>query len=298
MKDISMDKCKEFRKLVEQPDILIMPCCYDCLSAKVLESVGFNALGAAGYGVSGSYLGTPDIGLLSGMELVDQYKRICTSVNIPVFVDIDTGYGDVNNVIRIVQEIEQAGAAGLFIEDQKWPKRCGHMEGKAVINTEEYIPKLKAALWARENPDFVIMARTDTAAILGADEAIRRAKLYVEAGADMIFVEALDNVEDMKRVNDTLKQLKTPSMANMIEGGKTPLLTAKELESLGYDLVTYPCSAPYTVVKSLREMGKSLLKNGSTEGFSQNMINFDEYNNFIGLNKIRKREKQFFAKET
>jgi 2,3-dimethylmalate lyase len=289
-----MDKCKQFRDLANNSEILIMPCCYDSLSAKVFESVGFNAIGAAGYGVTGSCLGKPDIGLLSGTELINQYRNICASVDIPVLVDIDTGYGDVNNVIRIVQEVEKTGAAGLFIEDQKWPKRCGHMEGKEVIDAKEYIPKLKAALWARKNPNFVIMARTDAAAMLGVDEAIRRAKLYSDAGADMLFVEALNNVEDMKKVNDVLNKLNKPSMANMVEGGKSPLIKASELGVLGYSIVAYPCSAVYTVVKTLKQMGKSLLENGSTENCRKNMVDFTTYNKFIGLDDIRETEKLFY----
>ncbi|HJO94196.1 MAG TPA: oxaloacetate decarboxylase [Victivallales bacterium] len=289
-----MNKCKRFRDLVDHPEILLMPCCYDSLSAKVFESIGFKAIGAAGYGVTGSCLGKPDIGLLSGMELVNQYKNICASVDIPVFVDIDTGYGDVNNVIRIVQEVEKIGAAGLFIEDQKWPKRCGHMDGKEVVAVEEYIPKLKAALWARKNPDFVIMARTDAASVLGVDEAVMRAKLYCKAGADMLFVEALDNVEDMKKVNNVLKELNKPSMANMVEGGKTPLIKSSDLNKYGYSLVAYPCSAVYTAVKALSQMGENLLKNGSTENSQNTMLNFDEYNKFIGLDHIRNRERLFF----
>ncbi|MCP4177966.1 MAG: oxaloacetate decarboxylase [bacterium] len=289
-----MSKCRQFRNLVDNPEILLMPCCYDSLSAKVFESVGFKAIGAAGYGVTGSCLGKPDIGLLSGMELINQYRNICASVDIPVFVDIDTGYGDVNNVIRIIQEVERIGAAGIFIEDQKWPKRCGHMAGKDVVAVEEYIPKLKAALWARKNPDFVIMARTDAASVLGVDEAIRRVKLYSDAGADMLFVEALNNVNDMKKVNKVLKKLNKPSMANMVEGGKTPLIKASELEEYGYSLVAYPCSAVYTVTKALRHVGKSLLENGSTEKYLNNMLDFDEYNKFIGLEKIRDEEQRFY----
>ena len=255
-----MDKQRRFRELIYSDDIFVMPCCHDGLSAKVFEEAGFEGLSAAGYGLTGSLLGKPDIGLLSGMELVNQYKNIIDAVDIPVFVDIDTGYGDVNNVIRIVKECERIGAAGLFIEDQSWPKRCGHMEGKSVISVEEYLPKLKAALATRENPDFTIMARTDAAAVFGVDEAVRRAEIYAKNGADILFVEALPAKEDMRKVNSVLKDLKTPSMANMIEGGKSPLLPAAELKELGYSAVVYPCSSVYTVVKALRGLAKHLKK--------------------------------------
>lgn len=154
--------------------------------------------------------------------MITQYRNICDAVDIPVFVDIDTGFGNVNNVIRAVKDCEKAGAAGLFIEDQTYPKRCGHMEGKSVVSVEEYLPKLKAALWAREDPDFVIMARTDAYAVYGIEEAVERARRYARTAADMVFVEAVHTVEDMRQVNTALAELKTPSMANMIEGGPPP----------------------------------------------------------------------------
>ena len=288
-----MDKQKTFRKLVSSEEILVLPCCHDGLSAKVFEEAGFKAVCAAGYGITGSLLGKPDIGLLNGMELVNQYKNICDAVEIPVFVDIDTGYGDVNNVIRMVEECERIGLAGLFIEDQVWPKRCGHMKGKSVISVEEYLPKLKAALHARKNPDFTIMARTDAAGVLGIDEALRRAEIYAKTGADILFVEAVTNKKDMVRVNSMLKKINTPSMANMVEGGQTPILPAAELQELGYSIVAYPCSSVYTLVNALRELAKHLKNNGTTIGFENKMIDFNEYFNFIGAVKIREQEKQF-----
>ncbi|QSH40267.1 oxaloacetate decarboxylase [Lentisphaerota bacterium ZTH] len=289
-----MNKQKRFRELVYADEALLLPLCHDCLSAKVLEEAGFEAICAAGYGVTGSLIGAPDIGLLSGLELVNQYKNIINSVSIPVFVDIDTGYGDVNNVIRIVRECETIGAAGLFIEDQTWPKRCGHMTGKSVIPVEEYLPKLKAAIFARTCQDFVIMARTDAAAVYGIDEAVRRAEIYCENGADMVFVEAVHSIEDMKKVNTVLNRLNVPSFANMVEGGQTPIMSLKELKELGYSVVGYPCSSVFTVIKALRELACHLKEYGSTSGFEKNMIDFQEYYNFIGAQSIRAREKKFY----
>ena len=291
-----MTKQKRFQQLVNDDKILILPCCHDGLSARILEEAGFEAICAAGYGVTGSLLGKPDIGLLNGMELLNQYKNIIDAVRVPVFLDIDTGYGDVNNVIRTVQECERIGAAGVFIEDQTWPKRCGHMEGKSVIDVKEYLPKLKAALYARQDHDFSIMARTDAASVLGVDEALRRAQIYADNGADMIFVEALHTVEDMKKVNSALNKRGVPSMANMIEGGKTPLLSADELQKLGYSVAAYPCSSVFTVVKALRDFAEHLKKNGTTIGLESFMIDFDEYYKFIGTEKIRKQEKKFYKK--
>ncbi len=291
-----MSKQKIFKELVEAEEIFIMPCCHDGLTAKVFEEAGFKAICAAGYGVTGSLLGKPDIGLLSGMELVNQYKNIIDAVDIPVFLDIDTGYGDVNNVIRIVKECERIGAAGLFIEDQVWPKRCGHMQGKDVIYVEEYLPKLKAALFARKNPDFSIMARTDAAAVLGFDEALRRAEIYAKTGADMLFVEAVTSKDEMRKVNTLLGSLKVPSMANMVEGGKTPILPAEELERLGYSIVAYPCSSVYTAVFALRKLATHLKEQGTTLGFEKSMIDFNEYFDFIGATEIRDKERDFYNK--
>lgn len=288
-----MNASTRFRELVTAPEILQMPACHDGLSAKVLEQAGFQAIAAAGYGLSGSLLGMPDIGLLSGTEMIDQYRNLCAAVSIPVFVDLDTGFGDLNNVIRAVREVEQTGAAGLFIEDQTYPKRCGHMQGKQVVSIEEYLPKLEAALWARQNPAFVIMARTDAYSIRGIDEALHRASSYAKAGADMVFVEALDSKEAMRRVNQTLSDLKTPSMANMIEGGRSPFMTAAELQDLGYSLVAYPCGSVFTAVKAMQEWAWSLREQGSSRAVRERMLSFDEYDEFIGTQRIRDRERAF-----
>ncbi|CAH2602480.1 2,3-dimethylmalate lyase [Rhodovastum atsumiense] len=288
-----MNRSARFRSLIRAPEILQLPCCHDGLSARVLEQAGFEAIGCAGYGLSGSLLGMPDISVLSGHEMVGQYRNVCALVNIPVFVDIDTGFGDVNNVIRVVRECEKAGAAGLFIEDQTYPKRCGHMAGKSVVTVEEYLPKLKAALWARENPDFVITARSDALAVHGIEEALYRARLYAGTGADMVFVEAVHTTEEMKAVNATLAALDTPSMANMIEGGQTPLLGAAELQQLGYSVVAYPCGSVFTAVKALREWAAHLKRHGTSTEFLPHMLSFDAYFEFIGAQAIRDREKTF-----
>jgi len=293
-----MKKTTKFRELIRDAEILQLPCCHDSLSARVLERAGFKAIAAAGYGLAGSLLGMPDIGVLTGSEMITQYRNICDTVDVPVFVDIDTGFGDTNNVIRAVKDCEKAGAAGLFIEDQTYPKRCGHMEGKGVVPLEEYLPKLKAALWAREDPDFVIMARTDAYAVHGIEEALNRARLFARTGADMVFVEAVNTVEEMRRVNTALHELKTPSMANMIEGGKTPFLSAKNLQDLGYSVVAYPCGSIFTASKALQGWARYLKEHGTTEGYLDHMLTFDEYFEFIGARDIREREKQFIAGES
>ena len=288
-----MKMTARFRELVQAPEILMLPVAHDGLSALVLAEAGFSAMSVAGYGTAGSMLGMPDIGVLSSTEMLTQYAHIVDRVDIPVMVDIDTGFGDVNNVIHTVRQVERLGAAALFIEDQTYPKRCGHMAGKSVVTVEEYLPKLKAALWARQDPDFVIMARTDAAAVYGIDEAIRRACLYAEAGADMVFVEAVTTVADMRRVNAAVP---VPSMANMIEGGRTPFLSAEELQAVGYAVVAYPCASVFTAVKALRNWASHLKFHGTSAGFAgpDTMIDFEEYFRFIGAAAIREREKLFY----
>lgn len=288
-----MKKTTLFRQLVQAPDILMLPVAHDALSALAIAEAGFSALCVAGYGSAGSLLGLPDIGLLSSTEMLTHYAHIVERVDLPVMVDLDTGFGDVNNVIRAVSQAERLGAAALFLEDQTFPKRCGHMAGKSVVSVEEYLPKLRAALWARQDPDLVVMARTDAAAVLGIDEAIRRANCYAEAGADMVFVEAVTTVEDMRRVNAAVA---APVMANMIEGGRTPFLTADELQDLGYAAVAYPCASVFTAVKALRKWAAHLKFHGTSAGFAgpDTMLDFEEYFRFIGADVIREQEGQFF----
>lgn len=288
-----MKKTTLFRNLVNTPEILMLPVVHDGLSALAVARAGFPALSVAGYGTAGSVLGLPDIGLISSTEMLTHYANIVARVDLPVMVDIDTGFGDVNNVIRTVRQVERMGAAALFIEDQTYPKRCGHMAGKSVVPVEEYLPKLRAALWAREDPDFVIMARTDAAAVYGIDEAVRRAKLYAEAGADIVFVEAVTTEEDMRAVNAAVP---VPSMANMIEGGRTPFLPAARLQELGYAVAAYPCASVFTAARALTRWAEYLKAHGTTAGFSgpDTMMNFEEYFEFIGAAEIREREKAFF----
>jgi methylisocitrate lyase len=285
-----MRRTTRFRQLLAAPEILSMPCCHDALSARVLEQAGFEAIAAAGFGLSGSLLGLPDIGLLEGQELIAQYGRICAVVGVPVFVDLDTGFGDANNVVRAVQAAERAGVAALFLEDQTYPKRCGHMAGKQVVAVEDYLPKLRAALAARRDPDLVITARTDAASVLGLEEALRRARLYAEAGADLVFVEALESVEAMRAANQVLAACGTPSMANLIEGGRTPLLSTGELQQLGYAVVAHPCGSVFTAARALQDWAAHLKVHGSAQGFRDRMLDFEAYNTLVGLDEIRARQ--------
>jgi carboxyvinyl-carboxyphosphonate phosphorylmutase len=286
-----MKKTTLFKKLIFDKEILVMPAAYDAVAAKIIEQVGFKAVSLGGYATSASLLGKPDVSLVTLTEMTTQTRNVSEAVDIPVFVDGDTGHGNVTNVIRTVREFEKAGAAGLFIEDQSFPKRCGHMEGKQVISVEEMIPKIKAAVDSREDPDFIIMARTDALAIYGVDEAINRANQYREAGADLLFVEAPTSKEELIKINS---EVDAPLMAIQGEGGKTPMFTAKELEKMGYNVVVYPGSALYAAAWAVRSVMEELMTTGTTKGFMDRMITFSDFNQLIGLDEIREKESHYY----
>jgi len=267
-----------------------MPGAHDSLVARIIERMGFQAVTLGGYPATANLLGKPDVSLLTMTEMVEYTRRICGAVDIPVFTDGDTGYGNVTNVYRTVKEMELAGAAGMFIEDQVFPKRCGHMEGKQVIPAEEMVAKIKAALDARTDPDFILMARTDALAVHGIEEAIRRGNLYRETGADLIFIEAPQTIEEMKRIN---REIDAPTLANNVEGGKSPLLTAKELESIGYNVAVFPISSTYCIAKAVTDLMKELKEKGTTKFFLDRMITFTSFNELVGLPDIREKEESY-----
>ena len=287
-----MKKTAQLKNLVFAKEILVMPGIYDGVSAVIAEKLGFKALCLGGYAASASLLGKPDISLLTLTEMTNHLRNITEVTDIPVLADGDTGYGSILNVIRTVREFEKAGAGGLFIEDQVFPKRCGHMEGKQVIPAEDMVSKIKAALDTRIDEDMIIMARTDAYAVYGLDEAIRRANLYHEAGADMIFIEAPTTSDEMKRLNQAVS---APSLANMVEGGKTPLRTAKELEDMGYSVAVFPVSAIYAAAKSVWNLLKLLSETGTTQGYEESMFCFDEFNELVNLRQYRKIESGYAA---
>jgi methylisocitrate lyase len=285
-----MRRTTRLKELILAPEILVMPGAHDSLVARIIEQAGFQAVTLGGYPATANLLGKPDVSLLSMTEMVEYTRRICGAVDIPVFTDGDTGYGNVTNVYRTVKEMERAGAAGMFIEDQVFPKRCGHMEGKQVIPAEEMVAKIKAALDARTDPDFVIMARTDALAVHGIAEAIRRGNLYRETGADLIFVEAPQTIEDMKKIN---REIDAPTLANNVEGGKSPLLTAKKLESIGYNVVVFPIASTYCIAKAVTDLMRELKEKGTTKSFLDRMITFTSFNELVGLPDIRKKEEDY-----
>ena len=279
-----MTRRKRFRKLLEAPEILVLPGAHDALTARIIAQAGFQAYTAGGYSATASLLGAPDTSQLTMSELADYYARLHDASPLPLLADGDTGFGGTTNVARTVRAFERAGVAALFIEDQVFPKRCGHMEGKRVVPAVEMIEKLKAALDARIDPDLVIMARTDALAVNGLDDAIQRAQLYREAGADLLFVEAPRSIEQMRRI---CAEIDGPCLANNIEAGKTPFLAARDLQEIGYAAVAFPVSASYAITKAVREIMEALSQEGTTAGKLENLVSFDEFNSFIGLHTLR-----------
>jgi 2,3-dimethylmalate lyase len=277
-------------RLADDNDIIILPGVYDALTAKIAEDVGFETAFQTGYGTSASLLGMPDFGFLNAGETLENAKRIINSVNIPILVDIDTGYGNPLNVWKIVKDLERIGAKGIFLEDQVWPKRCGHMAGKTVIPKEEYILKLQAAIDAREDNEFIIVARTDSLAQFGIEEAIERGKEYKRIGADVIFVEAPKTIDQMELI---AKEIKAPLLANMIEEGITPNLTADQLRKMGFKMVVFPLSALYSATFAIKQTLQTLKKMGTTKELKNKMITFQEFNDLVNLSAYRKLEKKY-----
>lgn len=275
------------KELIAAPEILVMPGVHDALGCRLAERAGFSAITAGGYGATATLLGRPDSSQLSLTELASMYARMCEATPLPMLADADTGFGNVTNVARTVMLYERAGVAGLFIEDQVFPKRCGHMAGKAVISAAEWIAKIKAALDARRDPDFVIMARTDALAVTGVDDAIERAQLACEAGADLLFVEAPTSVDEMHRI---CREVPGPCLANNVETGLSPLLPASELQQIGYAAVVFPVAATYAVARALRELFDTIRRTGNTAEALPQLATFDEFNELMGLSAQRRRE--------
>ncbi|MDF2426124.1 MAG: isocitrate lyase/PEP mutase family protein [Nitrosopumilus sp.] len=281
---------KNFKGMLKSKKPLVIPGVYDALGAKIAQKVGFDAMFQTGYGTSATLFGMPDYGFIGAAETVDNARRICRAVTVPVIVDSDTGYGNALSVWKLVKELESAGASGMFLEDQKWPKRCGHMQGKEVISQEEYTEKLSAAIDARENKDFIIVARTDARATEGLDEAIERGKQNRKTGADAVFVEAPRSIDEMKKIG---KEINAPLVANMIEGGATPLSSAETLSKIGFNIILYPLSVLYANTFATMNILTELKKTGNTAKYKQKVVNFDQFNDLVELPKFRKMEKKY-----
>ena len=277
-----MDKAELIRQALSQSGQIVMPGVYDALSATIAARSCFEVIFITGYSLSATLLGEPDFGLLTQTEVIAAAQRICSVVETPVIVDADTGYGNAINVIRTVRDLIAAGAAGMFLEDQVWPKRCGHMKGKQVIPLEEQLKKLKAAIEAKQNRDFFIVARTDSRQALGLNAAIERGIAFKNAGADAVFIEAPESKEEMREIS---KQVRGPLVANMLERGVTPLMGPNELKELGFDLIVWPLAPLYSVAKSLTEVYTTLRRDGSTLAILDRLMPFDEFNRIVGLDE-------------
>ena len=282
---------KSIRKLLnDKSKSLVIPGIYDAIGAKIVEKVGFEAMFQTGYGTSATLLGMPDYGFIGSTETVDNARRICHAVSVPVIVDADTGYGNALSVDKLVRELEASGASGIFLEDQKWPKRCGHMQGKEVIPKDEYAEKLQAAINARSNEDFIIVARTDARATEGLDKAIERGLYYNKIGADVIFIEAPKTIQEMKKIGNAIN---APLVANMIEGGATPISSASQLREMGYKIILYPLSVLFSNTYATLQILKELKRAGTTKKLEKTMTNFDQFNELVELSKYKKLEKQY-----
>lgn len=282
-----MSMAKRLRQLLEGSKILVAPGAHDALTARIIEQVGFEAVYLTGYGQAASHLGLPDVGLMTMTEILSRINNITRAVKVPVICDGDTGFGNVVNVVRTVQEYERAGAAAIQLEDQVFPKKCGHMTGRQVVPVEEMVAKIKAAAAARENKDLVIIARTDARTLFGIEEAVARGKAYEKAGADVIFIESPETEEELAYIASSFQ---VPVLANMVEGGRTPLLSVDELEKLGFSLVIYPASSVFLAAGAVKDLMEQLKKEGTTKGLMENMMSFEALNELLGLTRVRKIE--------
>ena len=278
------------QSILDQVGTLAFPGIYDTLSAKIAEQVGFPMGFISGYSLAAATIGEPDFGLLTQTEVVERARAICSSVSIPIIVDADTGYGNPLNVYRTVEMLMDAGAAGCFLEDQVWPKKCGHMRNKKVIDRVDYLQKIQAAIDARGDNDFFIVARTDAEAVLGLDEAITRVKAARELGADASFVEAPGSLQQLKEIG---QQAPKPIVANMIEGGLTPVLPKQELEELGFQLILYPLTGLFAAGKTIRDFYSSLHHEGTTLGMEKDLLNFSDFNELIGVEEKYKLAQKY-----
>ena len=281
---------RRLRERLSQPNILLLPGVYDGICARLVEQAGFEAVYMTGSGTAMARYGVPDIGLVTMSEMASAVAMLADSVDIPLIADADTGYGNALNVQRTVKEYERAGVAAMQFEDQDFPKRCGHLAGKEVISAEEMVGKLHAALDARTDPDLLIIARTDARAVLGEEEALRRAKLYEEAGADIIFVEAPLTMDEMRRVPASVSR---PCMANMVEGGRSPLLNAGELEALGFRIALFANAVTRFIAKQVPAFLAEFKRQGGSRDLRSQQVSFDELQHIMNLEGWAEREVKY-----
>jgi methylisocitrate lyase len=279
----TMNPRSKLRALLQRPGIIRSLGAHDVLTAVLIEQAGFESVFIGGFGTSASLYGLPDLNFLGMTEMADAVRRMAQRVSIPVIADGDTGHGDLHNVMRCVREFEATGAAGILLEDQVFPKRCGHFEGKQVIPTEDMVLKFKAAEQARTDPDFVIVARTDAREPNGLDDAIDRVNRYCEAGADVAFIEAPLSVAELETIS---KRVSYPKLVNMLVFGKTPILTCRQLEDLGYKIVVAPIDSVLLTAKLMRAMAETFMRDGHTQALTGDMVSFDEIKQILGVKRF------------
>lgn len=285
-------EAQRVRDLLARDQPIVMGGLHDGVSARLAEQAGFPLAFMGGYAVAASLLGEPDIGLLTQAEMAEAARRICRLVSMPVLVDADTGYGGVPNAVRTAELYAQAGAAGLFLEDQAWPKRCGHMAGKSVVERSEWLAKLRAVISFKASSDLFVVARTDARAPLGIEEAIHRGRAAHDAGADAIFIEAPQSVAELDAI---ARAIPGPKIANMVEWGKTPMLSPADLHARGFDLIVFPVTAILAQAHAVREAYATLLQKGGTTSILNDLYPFAEFNDLVGLEAHRKREEAAIA---
>lgn len=287
-----MEKGKVFKKRLQEKGIIVAPGAYDALGARLIEHIGFEVVYATGAGISAGLLAEPDLGLVTMTEQLTQARNIVNAVDIPVICDADTGYGDVINVMRTVREFERAGVAAIHIEDQEMPKRCGHLEGIRLIGQEDMVAKLRAAKEARESQDFTIIARTDARSVYGLEAALERGRAYIEAGADGLFIEAPENVEEVEIIARTFSGI--PLLLNR-GGKKTPPLSVAQAEELGFKIIIYPGDLQRAAAKAMLNTLEVLKREGNTASIQQNMISFDERFELLGIEKYYDLERRILS---
>lgn len=284
----------QLRKLLQEPGIIMAPGAYDCLTAKIIENAGFPAVYMTGAGTSVATLGYPDLALATMGEMVGNATDIAATVSVPVIADADTGYGGILNIQRTIRQYQGAGVAAVHIEDQEFPKRCGHLDNKRVVGIDEMVGKIRAAVDARTDDDFVIIVRTDALAVTGWDDTMRRCEAFTKAGADVLFVEAIRSAEEAERV---VASVELPLLYNYVETGKSPLFTAGELEELGFKIVIYPASALLTVGKVVAGLMEELKGKGATAHLVDNMISLQQCFELMGLSEMLATDESYSAKE-
>ena len=287
-----MKKTSLFKQYLLAKEILMIPVAHDPLCATIIQRAGFKVVGCGGYANSAALLGAPDIELLTLTEMVDAVWRFADAVDLPLFADGDNGHGNTTNVQRTVRQFEKAGAASVMLEDQVSPKRCGHMSSKHVVPADEFVAKIRAAVDARTDQDLTILARTDAIGVKGLSEAVDRAHQCVEAGADWVFLEAPETLDQLSQIP---RLVSVPTMANMIPGGRTPILPASDLQSMGFAAVVFPNVFTYAYARLATDIATELLRTGTTAPFHNQMIEFEEFNQLVGLPRIREAEQRYYA---